>query len=166
MPNASHLLWISTIPAWTVVTWIDSEPYTPGPRRTGHIALATAALFALFTGALIRLLVERVQRRTALLQEANDQLEAQNRQVQKANARIAQATENKSQFLRRMAHGNLENIESSSNILLSLINEILDLSRIEAGRVEVNVQSVDVRQLANESADALESIVARRRAAP
>lgn len=42
---------------------------------------------------------------------------------------------------------------------MRLINEILDLSRIEAGRVELQIQPLDVVQLAGECADALESIV-------
>jgi signal transduction histidine kinase/ligand-binding sensor domain-containing protein len=101
---------------------------------------------------------------------------------------LEQASTNKSQFLRRMSHDlrspmnaiigytrvvlrraravlderqvrNLENIETSSTNLLSLINDILDLSRIEAGHVDINVQPVNVAQLASECADALESIV-------
>ena len=101
---------------------------------------------------------------------------------------LEQATHNKSQFLRRMSHDlrspmnaiigytrlllrrtaerldereqrNLRNIQTSSNNLLNLINDILDLSRIEAGRVEVHARPVDMRQLADECADALESIV-------
>ena len=175
-------------PAWTLVAWIDTEPYLADPRRTGLYTLAATGLFVLVSGALIILLVTRVQRRTAQLQEANEQLEEQNRLVEQANAEIAQATENKSQFLRRMSHDlrspmnaiigftrvvlrrgrevlddrqvrNLENIVTSSGNLLNLINDILDLSRIEAGRIEVEAQPVDVRTLADECADALESIV-------
>ncbi len=104
------------------------------------------------------------------------------------NRQIEEATRNKSEFLRRMSHDlrspmnaiigytrllrrrladrvderearNLSNIETSSGNLLNLINDILDLSRIEAGHVEMNLQPVDMKRLADECADALESIV-------
>jgi signal transduction histidine kinase len=35
---------------------------------------------------------------------------------------------------------NLQNIQTSAHNLLNLINEILDLSRVEAGRVEIQPQ--------------------------
>ncbi len=40
--------------------------------------------------------------------------------------------------------GNLEKVGSSANILLALINGILDLSKIEAGRLEIHLEPFDL----------------------
>jgi CheY-like chemotaxis protein len=50
----------------------------------------------------------------------------------------------------------LEIIERNGKSLLSLINDILDLSRIEAGREEVNVSHFSVRELVDELVAMLE----------
>ena len=124
----------------------------------------------------------------AQLASANQQISATNTQLELANQEIQQATQRKSEFLRRMSHDlrtpmnaiigytrlvlrkakdvleprqirNLENIQTSAHNLLNLINEILDLSRVEAGRVEIKPQDVDLRELADASADEVASLV-------
>jgi signal transduction histidine kinase len=133
-------------------------------------------------------LEQRVRERTAKLEAANAQLADSNQQLTAANAQIQQQTERKSDFLARMSHDlrtpmnaiigytrillrqakdilnerqyrNLDNIQISANNLLSLINDILDLSKIEAGRIDIKPEAVDLKQLATECIASVESLV-------
>jgi signal transduction histidine kinase/DNA-binding response OmpR family regulator len=54
--------------------------------------------------------------------------------------------------------GYLEIIERNGQHLLSLINDILDLSRIEAGREDLNLGSFSARELADEVVEMLEPL--------
>lgn len=110
--------------------------------------------------------------------QRDDLAEAQNITKQKAQE-LEQASRYKSDFLANMSHelrtplnsslilaklladnpnGNLteeqvrhaQTIQSSGNDLLTLINDILDLSKIEAGHMEINPESISMKRMAEE----------------
>ncbi|HWJ04811.1 MAG TPA: ATP-binding protein [Steroidobacteraceae bacterium] len=53
-------------------------------------------------------------------------------------------------------HKQLTMVHDSSRMLLDLINEMLDLSRIEAGRLQLSVESFDLRDLLRRRVEALQ----------
>lgn len=58
-------------------------------------------------------------------------------------------------------HADLKNIHNAGSHLLTLINTILDLSKVEADRMPVNTETVDVRTLINEVIDTLKPAVTK-----
>jgi signal transduction histidine kinase/CheY-like chemotaxis protein len=116
------------------------------------------------------------------------ELEAANRELQIANIKIREADRLKSEFLANMSHElrtpmnaiigftrlvrrkaadllpdrqieNLEKVEISANHLLGLINDILDLSKIEAGKMGVNFMPFDLASLVDASLATVEPMV-------
>ncbi|MEJ2213897.1 MAG: ABC transporter substrate-binding protein [Gammaproteobacteria bacterium] len=100
-----------------------------------------------------------------------------NRDLEKAKALTEQASQAKTEFLSRMSHelrtplnailgfGQLletddrldteqkdfvKEINHAGNHLLNLINEVLDLSRIEAGKLQINLETFTVKPVADE----------------
>jgi PAS domain S-box-containing protein len=57
----------------------------------------------------------------------------------------------------------LGDILTSSRHLLQLINDVLDLSKIEAGRIELRVERVDLAQVVGEVRDILRGLAAEKR---
>ncbi|AWA30201.1 histidine kinase [Flavobacterium magnum] len=134
---------------------------------------------------------EELQQTNEELAERSVLLEEQNTEIQKKSEALELSTRYKSEFLANMSHelrtplnsilllsrllseNNEQNmsaeqiefakvIQSSGNGLLGLIDEILDLSKIEAGKMELEILDVPVQDIA-ESLKSLFSVMAKEK---
>jgi PAS domain S-box-containing protein len=124
------------------------------------------------------------------VQEATGELADQNELLRRQHIALEQASALKSQFLANMSHEfrtplnailgythmllngvtgpvattqvkSLTRIDSNSRHLLALINDILDITRIEAGRMPLNLTTFRIPQLVDEVMSELEAIIKR-----
>ena len=124
------------------------------------------------------------------VQEATAELADQNELLRRQHIALEQASALKSQFLANMSHEfrtplnailgythmllngvsgavsdsqrkSLTRIDSNSRHLLALINDILDITRIEAGRMPLNLSTFRVPDLVTEVMSELEPIIKR-----
>jgi PAS domain S-box-containing protein len=124
------------------------------------------------------------------VQEATAELADQNELLRRQHIALEQASALKSQFLANMSHEfrtplnailgythmllngvtgpvsdpqrkSLTRIDSNSRHLLALINDILDITRIEAGRMPLNLSTFRIPELVEEVMSELEPIIKR-----
>jgi PAS domain S-box-containing protein len=129
-------------------------------------------------------LEDRIQAATADLAEQNTRLQWQSRELEKAN-RL------KSEFLASMSHElrtpinaligyaslmldriygdltprqeeGLNRIQGAAQHLLALINDILDLAKIEAGRMPLHLDDVTLGEIINEISQQIEPLIKKR----
>jgi PAS domain S-box-containing protein len=124
-----------------------------------------------------RIILQRqIQEHAEHLERLARELEVKNKELLIQNERVLEANRLKSQFLANMSHelrtpmnaiigftelvledarvalstrqqDNLRKVSKNSNQLLNLINDILDLSKIEAGRMDVVPERVDLGEV-------------------
>jgi len=132
-----------------------------------------------------------LEERSRLLEERNQLIVEKNIDIQRKAEELAQSSRYKSEFLANMSHelrtplnsvlllsrllaeNNEQNlspeqveyarvIQSSGQGLLSLIDEILDLSKIEAGKMELEYHSVMVGEIVNDMKALFAPVAAER----
>ena len=124
-------------------------------------------------------------------EQAKAEMEAKNRQLEEARAAADEANKAKSHFLANMSHElrtplnaiigysemleeaaeedgkadyvpDLQKINAAAKHQLGLINDILDLSKVEAGKMTVFVEEFDVAKLVKEVAATVQPLVAKK----
>ena len=134
---------------------------------------------------------EALQRQRALLDDQNRELRAAQRELLEKAAQLERASQYKSEFLANMSHelrtplnsllilaqilaeneaGNLteEQVKSAQVIydsgtsLLELINDILDLSKVESGRMEFNIRPMALVELTDAMQVQFEPVAAQK----
>ncbi|MEL6164532.1 MAG: ATP-binding protein, partial [Cyanobacteria bacterium J06628_3] len=140
----------------------------------------------------IALFNQQLKESNELLKKKNKELEEKREQIHLQNLKLLEASETKSKFLATMSHelrtplnaimafsqmlkrknkGNfsnqqvdmIERIHGNGKNLLALINDILDLSKIEAGGLKLYPEEFNLSQLINTTTDELRSLRSQKK---
>ena len=134
---------------------------------------------------------EELQHQARELQKSSDELLMQNQELEMQRIQVEETTRLKSEFLSNMSHElrtPLNSINALSHVLirqashklsaeeneylivverngkrlLALINDILDLSKVEAGKIELQPRPLSLNALINQVADNLQPLVKQK----
>ncbi len=134
---------------------------------------------------------EQLAHQATLIDQRNASLEAAQQALEKKAQELQASSQYKSEFLANMshelrtplnsalilsklladnAHGNLseeqvsfaETIYASGNDLLNLINDILDISKVEAGKLELELQPVSLHSIIDSLKGSFEAVAAEK----
>ena len=141
---------------------------------------ANQAAIAIENARLVEWLEEKVQERTKALEDTNIEIQVVNRELELRREEAEAASRSKTDFLANMSHELrtplnailgfseimemgmagpitdkqkefLGDISTSGKHLLSLITDILDLSKVEAGKVELEPSEFSLREVVDDS---------------
>lgn len=177
--GATHFMEVWTI--WHPNYWLSGYI----KLITATVSVATAAVLP----GLVPKVFELIHA-VKLSQEQKMQMEVQSIQLAEARDAALEATRLKSEFLANMSHelrtplnaiigyseilaeeaedsgreadlADLQKIRSAGKHLLALINDVLDLSKIEAGKMEVHLESFAVEPMLREVVSTIEPLIAK-----
>lgn len=130
---------------------------------------------------------QRLREKNELLERQNQELEQQREQIQHKNLQLIEVSKLKSEFLATMSHelrtplsaiigfsqilmrqlkgsasdrqlDMIRRVLTNGQHLLELISDILDLSKIEAGRLDLRVEPLDLQELTLTTVEGLQSL--------
>ena len=166
--------------------WEDEAAFDEEDLRL-LIAFSEQAAIAIDNAKLINALEKREERlafQNKLLSQQNQELESQRQHIQTQNLKLREAAQVKSHFLATMSHelrtpmnaiigfsqllqrqklnelqlDMVGRIFNNGKNLLALINDILDLSKIEAGRLDMRLEKINLISLLKITIDELRSL--------
>jgi signal transduction histidine kinase len=136
-------------------------------------------------------LAAQMNRMSAELSRLYEEQQAAARQLETVNTQLARASQAKSEFLANMSHelrtpmnailgftemilddiygevppdvrGPIQDVRTCGQQLLRLINDVLDLSKIEAGRMELSLTDYSVQEVVETARTSLRSLAAEK----
>lgn len=165
---------------WSVVVSSRESPVGSFAEMAPWLLLAGGLVAAVLAAAVVDVLARRrsyalalVEERTAKLREAQESAEAANRSKSEFLSRMSHELRTplnavlgfgqllKSDDLTPDQHDAVNHIDKGGRHLLELINEVLDITRIETGTIALSPEAVNVGELLDDAIDLVRPLAQR-----